>query len=477
MNNIRFTRITVSLLAAFLAAVLYCVLIIVDMGSVSSFARYFLVYRPLPQPMSWLFLPATALLVWVVYAVFSEKPKFMVKVLMILVTGFILQQCFLNSGEGGLEGVQRFWVRGEEDDYLHNTGTNLMRVVRHYEELAWPAGPLCVPASTKPPGRTVFYMVLKKLVSIDETGDGFFSCNWAVVKIGAYLFPLLAALTVIPLSLLGKELGSRRLGLAASLFFVTSPFIMILFGYMDQYMFPLLAATSLWLLVMACNSRRFLHGAAAGVMLQISLFFSFSLIPVVCISFLYLIFKDGFKPGALKRSSGNLVSVLTGFVGLYLLLRIGAGYDALQRYSRAIEFHAQWKLLSEGIQWNAFYILKYFIQNTLEFSAGIGTGLVVLILYRTGALLRGAVVRKAVSPAGVLSLCAVFCYLLTGLAGRTVGEVSRLWLFMLPALSLLPAEHILIGSADAGSLRKYMLFAVLTQMMTAIVIKSFQGIC
>jgi hypothetical protein len=122
---------------------------------------------------------------------------------------------------------------------------------------------------------------------------------------------------------------------------------------------------------------------------------------------------------------------LLGVLGMHLVFNTLLDYDAFESYSRAMAVHREVKLFQPGIG----QIASAIAQNNLELLFWIGLPVAVLASI---AVLRASwrvITREAGGEDELLSAFLV-AYLLLNIFGQTRGEVGRLWLFLLPVVSI-----------------------------------------
>jgi hypothetical protein len=155
-----------------------------------------------------------------------------------------------------------------------------------------------------------------------------------------------------------------------------------------------------------------------------------------------------------------------GFLLLALVFRLGLNYDVLTRYQAAMETHRAHKKLEPGLAaW-----LRALLINNVEFSLWTGVPLVFLVLFQV----RTTVMRLWKQKTRTLDLL-LLVYLATFLAlnlfSQTRSEVGRLWLFLVPTMTLIAAPQAI--SLRPRSVRSLWLILFL-QLVTVWITYHFQ---
>ena len=183
--------------------------------------------------------------------------------------------------------------------------------------------------------------------------------------------------------------------------------------------------------------RTWVEGLLLGVLIYLSVFVSFSLLPAVLLVPL-LLWTDHRRP-QLAWGSG----VLTGGIGM-LCLGVWAGYLPWVRYSAAMAHHSTWK----NWIWDPWLVAQFSLLNVVEWLWWLGLPLVVLVLTevsRTSTTASTQIQRLGWSLLLVLVLLLAL--------GRTIGEVARLWCFLMPL-------GLVWGGGQIGKIPKWILGTV-----------------
>jgi len=227
----------------------------------------------------------------------------------------------------------------------------------------------------------------------------------------------------------------------------------------DQFLFPLLFMASIAALTMAMVYRSFLFGVLAGISFYISIFASFSMLPLVGVGLAWIVIehfwgKEG-RRGALTMPA---LGLCTGMAAAWMALFVVAGYNPIVRMDAALEYHRQLKQIAN----TPGSVLNYALLNSVEFAVWNGFALITVLV---GSLIRSATVfvRRQGEMRDSLTLAygATFLGLLVG--GQTEGEVGRLWIFLVPLACVLlaPLASRLLED-QSRSVRMVMAFQLIT---------------
>jgi len=314
---------------------------------------------------------------------------------------------------------------------------------------------------TKPPGFFAFYLAFRALTATIRPEILVYSttCFDVLSRVAAFVMPLLASLVVVPLYGL-ERLLSRDDGVHVSgLLYACVPSVLLMPLIPDQFLFPLLFMVSVAVLAMAMVNRSFLIGALAGIFFYLSLFVSFSLLPLMGLGLAWIAFEHFWgKGGRGGTLTMPVLGLCTGVAAAWVALFLAADYNPIVRMVAALEYHRHLKEIAN----TPASVLTYALLNSVEFAVWNGFALITLLV---GSLVRSVTVfvRRQGEMRDSLGLAygAAFLGLLVG--GQTEGEVGRLWIF------LVPVAWVLIGSLasrllndQSRSVRMVMAFQLIT---------------
>ncbi|MCS6799299.1 MAG: hypothetical protein NZ898_12385 [Myxococcota bacterium] len=357
----------------------------------------------------------------------------------------------------------------------------LLATLRDYESLAG-AGALGAFAPSKPPGTFAFYAALdaigsRPLAARVARGIGAAldlrlpTSGLPDAAHGALLvFPLLTALTLVPVFLAARRLtGSEPLAFAACILTGSNPGLLLIDMHTDGSLFALLAATAFASAVTGLGARSAASAtvwlAIAGALLGVGLWTTFSLLPMAALLGL-LVALHGARRGARRlapewsdRGMRLFVLGASTLAVVLLLWGVDLSPDPLQRMRVALDYHARWKGGLVGGWHGLIALVEYWLW----------AGLVVLALLaaRIGLALRRTSMRsRTLADHAVIALVAT--HLATALQSGSV-EVARLWLWQTPLLATVVATGPLLPPRPSA-----VLAVGCAQLVTACVMKACQ---
>jgi hypothetical protein len=336
-------------------------------------------------------------------------------------------------------------------------------VLRHY------------PHSTKPPGPLAVYMAAERMSRLFE---GLISEKDALQRLASFcsfLWPLLACLAILPLFYLGRMFLSDSDALVPPLLYLVLPSFGLMILCLDQCFYPILSVLCLFLIVHSMVRRSILSAFAAGSMMYLSLFFSYSLTSLPFFGAVFVLLElmrarmaqDG---KSFKEISLPLLKVVAlwgiGFVVAYALFLIVLRFELFSSWWRAMEFHEQWK----KIDWTLGTTVYYGLIDLLELFMWIGIPVSLLFLKDVFDSLTEAVRRKTTLQ-GTFALSIFITMMVMAFFGRTAGEVARLWIYMMPFIVLIAARQVLRFSSSCRMVGACLL---ILQSLTILTFKAFQ---
>jgi hypothetical protein len=257
-----------------------------------------------------------------------------------------------------------------------------------------------------------------------------------------FLFPVLASLVVFPLHDLTKLLGKQEYSLDAAILYMSAPAILLMPLIRDQAIFPLVAIFSLVVAVKAALTKSLPLAFLTGILLYISTFLSFSLLPIIALTYAFHIFigfrdRDHIPP---IRTVLLIGGITIGIIFMWSMGNSILSYNPIVRYQAALQHHSTNKDFVADLP----HLMRYALTNSLEFVMAIGIPIFELFLvHGIQSLLRG--VRKTASNMDIFTLATLGTLVVLQLAGQTQGETARLWLFMVPIVAIIasvPVRHM-----------------------------------
>jgi hypothetical protein len=256
----------------------------------------------------------------------------------------------------------------------------------------------------------------------------------ATVAVGSRL---VAFLGVLPIAWLVRQRGRRSdawLAAAASGLVPAA----ILFAPRSDTVYP--AVTALLLAVTCFSVRRksVTAAAGAGMLLFSAMFFSLTFLASAALGVAYVAFTIWREWDSWKTDRRRLAAIggaaLAGWLAGPLLLWLVWRHDIFGAWLTNLGKNSQFNDLYQRTWW------PWVAVNLLELALAMGLSASLLLLARGGAGLRGLVRR---GPIDALLASWLLIVLLLNFAGVNLGEVARLWLFLMPLGAALAAESLI----------------------------------
>ena len=392
--------------------------------------------------------------------------------------GTLMQFSFAYIEGGSFEVLRESYAMSPHKFYAEfaSTGAGFLETIKNYEMLLGKGNF----ASTKPPGLVGLYILLERISFAVNPSPLAHERFFRLTRLIAWIFPFVSMLVIYPLSSLGKWFLGEKNAIIPALLYLCLPNVLLIQLYMDQTLYPLLFVLVIWLIVIAVDKNAILYSVMTGLLLYLSIFVSFSLIPALFIAFLLVGMHGLFawtgcsaSISKVSMTAGNLwgyirlgLGVLLGMGVLYLLFQTLLGYNVLERYSNAIAIHRELKNYDTGLGG----LLPAALLNNGDYGVWTGTSILVLsMLAIFGSLVR--IFKKSLSDFDWLSLSFLATYAAINIAGQTGGETGRLWIFLSPVFVLLAAEQapMIFKKRESGV---YMV--IILQLITVVLTLKFQ---
>ncbi len=291
---------------------------------------------------------------------------------------------------------------------------------------------------TKPPGALLIYILVQKAVQVIFPSNDFTGRFLNLTQAASYLFPLIASLAVIPIYILSKWIWREDYALYPGFFYIISTNFILMPLSMDQFVMPLFFLGTLLLTSRTIQKQSFRWAVFTGIFFYFSIYFSFSLLPVIGMV-IFWISIDFWMHRTQRQISGILKllgGVFLGAVFLLIIFRIQINYDIFLRYASAFAQHRTHK----GYQSDFPAMLTALVINNFEYLFWTGIPLVLLALSSTGRSLY-AIIKGSARMIDGFSMALILTYIAINILGQTRSEVGRLWLYLVPALSILAAKE------------------------------------
>lgn len=293
--------------------------------------------------------------------------------------------------------------------------------------------------ATKPPGVYITYRGLLAFGSLIFPHDTYQEKYDAINHSIMLLFPILALSSTIILEKMTKRLTNINPHHLPGLLLIVVPSFVLLQGTIDQAIIPLLFISGLLLGMIALQRSSWCLSILFGTFVYLSLYFSFSLIPMIMVFGLWVILEVWRNWHAndlhahLKLALGSMI----GFFLLFLLLYFTFNYSPLIRYQNAIAVHEVQRFQPVSIR---NYISLYLLNNT-EFFTWIGLPIAITTIL---AAIHSSINFLWGRWTSIESLLIAFLitYVFLNHFSKTVSEVARLWLFFVPLICIFSIDFI-----------------------------------
>lgn len=371
--------------------------------------------RPVP---AWLFLPAA------------------------VAVGTALQFGFAWTEGRGIDGIRSRASAGHGRFIVDALATDdAAETLRRYEDLVAREKLGQFPRS-KPPGTLLFYVLTERVSRLFVTHTYNERRRWErFVDFLVIAWPVVAALAVVPLYGLARRLGDEADARIAVALYLLVPSFSLVTLHTDQVLFPLLFLAVLvlftWASAATADGPVVVRGFATGLVLCLAAFCHFPLALAVVVCGALSVASVAAGGGSLApraRQAGLLAaSGAAGMIVPSIALWALFNYNPIVRWRAALAFHAAWR----GVP--AVVDARDALNNVAEFIDWMGVPVAGLAL---GLLVVGRTSRRA--PWSHLAVLASLVGLVVYLAffSRTVAEVARLWLFLMPLACVAAARTL-----------------------------------
>jgi hypothetical protein len=432
-----------------------------------------------PRTAWWLFPPILILSISVIFVV-RRVSRSVASVLVIIVTGVIIQHVFGLMEGRGIDGIRDKTITTGHANFAIDAvrESSFLFVASFYDNLIVRKILPDYPYSTKPPGQLLFYM-------LNERAAHFLPGVWdsELQRLATFMtitWPVLAYIPVIFIYILSREIHEKNeSNIIASLIYIFIPSITLIPLHLDQCLYPLLFVFSLVVFIFGIKKNSLLLFFVSGFVTGMAMFVSFSLIALPLYILLILMIKTvvALLPKE-QPFSYNFVQILRenfriglmyvlGLFFLEALLFFYLGYNVVENYQFAMSNHFSSKLHD----WSLQITLVAGALNVLEYSLWTGVPLFgLMIIFGVRSFKKLMAGKSDVSL--IMGAATLILFFTLALFSRTAGETARLWIFLTPLTVIFSAKEI----ANMFRERTWntVTFLILLQMITAFSLKMWQ---
>lgn len=338
---------------------------------------------------------------------------------------------------GGIESLRQHYLtlgQSEYAEYVADDDASIEDVL-HYDESFANSYYL----GTKPPGYILPYLMVRAVSDAAAHASTYRQRFTSITTIITVSFPIVASLALLPIYELTRLHAKPQVGRIACVLYATAPSFILMTPRLDQVLFPLLFATGLLLATIAFRNRDGKLAFAAGAFAYCSIYFSFTLIPLLVLCAVYLLIAQLRVSGrAAHLARFNLLFWYTlGVVIAVAVLARFLNFDIVSRFTNAMTIHTN--VIGTGSI--GLSNLSDLVLNNIEFGSWIGSAMVLLLAAGILAIARVNKQQHALSLRPLL-LAGSVTYLMLNAFGQSRGETGRLWLFLLPLVVVIAAHAI-----------------------------------
>ena len=427
---------TAAILLAFWFILAHWVILIFRLDLLTSIPGWFWQFHEKSFGISDLiFIPMLVLLGCIVWLVFKHPERTWFNLLLLIVGAYLFQVGFGFIQGDGFESLRLKYATSSHVIYAQHASDqpDLYKAISEYEQYYGQNGYV----QTKPPGMLTFYILTQKTAALFFPDNSFDDRLLGLTTFAAYVYPLIAFLTLIPLFFLARLLLGQRNAFLACIFYLSSPLIMLMPLFLDQVLFPLLFISTACLMVYAFERRSNLLAFLSGLLLYISIFCSFSLVPLIplaaALGFFFII-QNG--KNEFKTFLWLGLSFLGGLFLIYLGFLLFLHYDPLIRFIHAMSTHYRDDFFNRfGVSAQGSYLpsldqrLSVLYVNIVSYAVWIGLPLFFLAVL-SGLRLLVTLWKERTKATSAYLLAMLLTLLALIVSGEAAGEVARQWAFI-----------------------------------------------
>ena len=293
---------------------------------------------------------------------------------------------------------------------------------------------------------------------------------WTAICLAA----LALASTPILLYLLVRRIADKKTAALAASFTLLIPSQFLFFPRSD-ILFPAIAITIFLLTLEALRRKSLPWGFSAGVVCFLGAMLRLSFFVVSALIVFYFLFQLLSAFGEGKAAGWRLfrcwvkpaIGILAGFFLFIIILRFATGFSAFKVWKIC---YLRQSPLTSGIPRTWW---KWTLYSPFEFAAFLGIPISALFLHRLVFQAKKSIRPSAWRPDRAFLLSFVVTILLLYFSGKTLSEVGRLWIFLMP-FATIPAAGALREFGRKGDI--LLLFCLALQGVQVIFFKTYLNV-
>lgn len=337
--------------------------------------------------------------------------------------------------------------------------------------------------ATKPPGVLSVYIITQKISNLINPVKTFDERFLRLTSFITYVYPLLSFLVLIVLYQLNKSLMNKEDAVLPCLLYVFCPSVILMPLFIDQAIYPLVFMLGVLLIMYTLKKQSFALAVISGVVIYIAMFLTFSLLTMLPFAVIWT--GVDYFINHKRRSVINALKILLGLVLgvliIHFMFRLLLNYDMFIRYENMMivhrydDFIARYSTIDQSLVDTTYRpglgeILYGAFLNNISFSAWMGFPMYLLFFLSAARSVIPWIKDQATMLDGLLASFTI-TFVALNLFGDTAGEVARLWIFMIPLMSIYAGLKIvhLFKRKDHGA---YLIISL--QLITMILTYKFQ---
>ncbi len=284
-------------------------------------------------------------------------------------------------------------------------------------------------------------------LSLGLAGPELTEAELASVWLSAWLLRLAMAFAVVPFYALARRVCGREVALRCAVLFAFVP-AFYLFSPSPDQLFVVVAVAAGLFATMAWQGKRVWPGVVAGLVLFVGLNLTLGLLVLIVFGVVAAVvsalgrYRAGERLGELSVRFAFAGGTGAGMILLLsALVWVALGYNSFEVWLLSLRKHSQFAGIFPRTYW------KWVAVNPLEFWAflGVSAGLMLIwsLLGRAREKGRGLVFED-VPLVGFFALM-----FLLNVSGKNLGEVGRLWMFLMP-YAILAASGVVRRVGEGG---------------------------